>query len=73
MQIEAGRMITEAMQVQRDRDFLSLVVYDTIVGSWRRISQKLIAGGWIDPQPMATTVDEAFTQQNAAIEQLGHE
>lgn len=68
--IEAGRMITEAMQQQRSRDSLDLMLYDAIVAPWQRISKKLVAKGWIEPTSPALSVDEAIAQADAAIEQL---
>lgn len=70
MKIEAGRAITEAMVQQRERDFLSLVVFDTIVGGWNRMSAKLAAKGWITPYDHASTIDEAMAQNQEVIEQL---
>lgn len=70
MKIEAGRMITEAMVAQRDRDFLSLVVFDTIVGGWNRMSAKLADKGWITPFSQANTIDQAMAQAVEAQDQI---
>jgi len=70
MKIDAGRMITEAMVKQREHDFLLLVVQDSIVGTWKRMSQTLTDKGWMPPMPEAHTIEEAIEQADVVQDHL---